>query len=271
VRAHLALLCALVGCGDDRHVEDVFEAVSGSRLKIEWHLYEDGTRQAESSTFYDIQVHSRCSPQLWADGVIRCVPIADDAVYVDAICENLVGRARLLEKPTHFLGYDTIGAETLPARLYVAGVAVPAVSQIYEMRDDECVGPVFTPSDLTYYALVDEIAGTDLVSIVDGETGAGRLAVRYRSGDDGVSVPLGLLDRDLGTTCSPTPRTGGDVRISNFLLWQLAYTEMWFTETLWPDLDAVTLRQAMDDFASRERRFGLTSAQVSGTRQGTAA
>jgi len=58
-------------------------------------------------------------------------------------------------------------------------------------------------------------------------------------------------------------RTGGDLRISNFLLWQLAYTEMWFTETLWPDLDETTLQQAMDDFVSRERRFGLTSAQVS--------
>ena len=57
-------------------------------------------------------------------------------------------------------------------------------------------------------------------------------------------------------------RTGGDLRISNFLLWQLAYTEMWFTETLWPDLDEATLRQAIADFASRERRFGLTSAQV---------
>ncbi|KFN41373.1 polyprenyl diphosphate synthase [Arenimonas oryziterrae] len=57
-------------------------------------------------------------------------------------------------------------------------------------------------------------------------------------------------------------RTGGDLRISNFLLWQLAYTELWFTETLWPDLDVTTLRQAVDDFCNRERRFGLTSAQV---------
>ncbi len=57
-------------------------------------------------------------------------------------------------------------------------------------------------------------------------------------------------------------RTGGDTRISNFLLWQLAYTELWFTETLWPELDAATLQQALDDFAQRERRFGLTSAQI---------
>jgi undecaprenyl diphosphate synthase len=60
-------------------------------------------------------------------------------------------------------------------------------------------------------------------------------------------------------------RTGGDTRVSNFLLWQLAYTELWFTETLWPDLDAATLRRALDDYASRERRFGLTGEQIAGT------
>ncbi len=57
-------------------------------------------------------------------------------------------------------------------------------------------------------------------------------------------------------------RTGGDHRISNFLLWQLAYTELWFTDLLWPELDAATLQHALDDFAGRERRFGLTSTQV---------
>ena len=56
-------------------------------------------------------------------------------------------------------------------------------------------------------------------------------------------------------------RTGGEVRISNFLLWQLAYTELWFTETLWPDVDAATLQRALDDYANRERRFGLTGDQ----------
>ena len=61
-------------------------------------------------------------------------------------------------------------------------------------------------------------------------------------------------------------RTGGDRRISNFLLWQLAYTELWFTETLWPDLDAATLQRALDDYAGRERRFGLTGDQVRAAR-----
>ncbi len=58
-------------------------------------------------------------------------------------------------------------------------------------------------------------------------------------------------------------RTGGDLRISNFLLWQLAYAELWFTPTLWPDMDAATLQAAFDDFSRRQRRFGLTGAQAS--------
>ena len=56
-------------------------------------------------------------------------------------------------------------------------------------------------------------------------------------------------------------RTGGEHRISNFLLWQLAYTELWFTEVLWPDLDDALLDAALADFARRERRFGLISGQ----------
>ena len=57
-------------------------------------------------------------------------------------------------------------------------------------------------------------------------------------------------------------RTGGEHRISNFLLWQMAYCELYFTDTLWPDFDAAALRAAIADFAGRERRFGKTSAQV---------
>jgi undecaprenyl diphosphate synthase len=62
-------------------------------------------------------------------------------------------------------------------------------------------------------------------------------------------------------------RTGGELRISNFLLWQLAYTELWFTDLLWPDVDAATLQAALDDYARRERRFGLTGAQVAGNHE----
>jgi undecaprenyl diphosphate synthase len=57
-------------------------------------------------------------------------------------------------------------------------------------------------------------------------------------------------------------RTSGEFRVSNFLLWQLAYAEIHFTETLWPDFGEVDLLLALDDFQRRERRFGKTSAQV---------
>jgi undecaprenyl diphosphate synthase len=60
-------------------------------------------------------------------------------------------------------------------------------------------------------------------------------------------------------------RTGGDCRISNFLLWQMAYTEFWFTQTLWPDINRELLQQACTEFGTRERRFGLTSAQLQGS------
>lgn len=58
-------------------------------------------------------------------------------------------------------------------------------------------------------------------------------------------------------------RTGGEQRISNFMLWQLAYTELYFTETYWPDFDDSALELAIAAFRNRERRFGRTSAQLS--------
>ena len=57
-------------------------------------------------------------------------------------------------------------------------------------------------------------------------------------------------------------RTGGEQRISNFLLWQLAYTELYFTQTLWPDFDENALTQAIMSYGERERRFGRTSEQI---------
>jgi undecaprenyl diphosphate synthase len=70
----------------------------------------------------------------------------------------------------------------------------------------------------------------------------------------------------LAMSYAPEPdlfiRTGGEQRISNFLLWQLAYTELYFTETLWPDFDGVALDAAIVSYRARERRFGRTSEQL---------
>ncbi|HXO99671.1 MAG TPA: polyprenyl diphosphate synthase [Luteibacter sp.] len=57
-------------------------------------------------------------------------------------------------------------------------------------------------------------------------------------------------------------RTGGERRVSNFLLWQIAYAELYFTDTLWPDVDQACLDEALDDYARRERRYGRTGEQV---------
>jgi undecaprenyl diphosphate synthase len=85
------------------------------------------------------------------------------------------------------------------------------------------------------------------------------------------SVSLDRVDEELITpylamSYAPEPdlfiRTGGEQRISNFLLWQLAYTELYFTDLLWPDFDAAALDEAIASYRGRERRFGRTSEQV---------
>ena len=84
-----------------------------------------------------------------------------------------------------------------------------------------------------------------------------RLAAGFGEGD---------LTPYLALHYAPEPdlfiRTGGEQRISNFLLWQLAYTELYFTETLWPDFDAAALDRAIVSYQQRERRFGRTSEQL---------
>jgi undecaprenyl diphosphate synthase len=74
------------------------------------------------------------------------------------------------------------------------------------------------------------------------------------------------LDKAMALAHVPDPdlliRTGGELRISNFLLWQTAYTELHFTDKLWPDFDVAALDEAIAVFSSRERRFGKTSEQI---------
>jgi undecaprenyl diphosphate synthase len=89
---------------------------------------------------------------------------------------------------------------------------------------------------------------------------AARLAAR------GEAITEQSLDRAMALAHVPDPdlviRTGGEMRISNFLLWQSAYSELYFTDKLWPEFDAAALDKAIADYAKRERRFGRTSEQV---------
>jgi len=80
-----------------------------------------------------------------------------------------------------------------------------------------------------------------------------------------------LLAGYLAMSYAPEPdlfiRTGGEQRISNFLLWQLAYTELYFTDSLWPDFDGAALDRAIASYRGRERRFGRTSEQLEETKR----
>ena len=79
------------------------------------------------------------------------------------------------------------------------------------------------------------------------------------------------IEQRLSTRFLPEPdlfiRTGGEKRISNFLLWQLAYTELYFTDTLWPEFDNEAFERALRSFAKRQRRFGQTGDQVIGAQK----
>lgn len=74
------------------------------------------------------------------------------------------------------------------------------------------------------------------------------------------------FDEELSSADTPDPdlfiRTGGEQRISNFLLWQMAYSELYFTDVLWPDFDVDAFQEALRCYSSRQRRFGQTGEQV---------
>lgn len=96
-----------------------------------------------------------------------------------------------------------------------------------------------------------------------------KLAQQVADGERSVdSLTEADISAQLVTADLPEPdlfiRTGGEQRISNFLIWQLAYTELYFTDTLWPEFNAQALDQAIDWYGKRERRFGRTSEQLQG-------
>ncbi|WPU97134.1 isoprenyl transferase [Mucilaginibacter sabulilitoris] len=96
---------------------------------------------------------------------------------------------------------------------------------------------------------------------------AKRIAAKVKSGElDLDDVTEEVFERNLFTSDMPDPelliRTSGEYRISNYLLWQIAYAELYFTPKLWPDFRKEDLYEAILDYQKRERRFGMTSEQV---------
>lgn len=94
-----------------------------------------------------------------------------------------------------------------------------------------------------------------------------RISQKVRAGDlDPADIDEALIDRHRALAGLPSPdlliRTGGEQRVSNFLLWDLAYTELCFTDVLWPDFGASQIGLALDAYGQRQRRFGLTGDQL---------
>jgi len=101
----------------------------------------------------------------------------------------------------------------------------------------------------------------------DITTAAKKIAAKALAGNLEINeITEELFAKHLSMTNLPDPdlfiRTSGEWRISNFLIWQLAYTELYFSDTFWPDFDETALENALHFYANRQRRFGLTSDQV---------
>lgn len=99
-----------------------------------------------------------------------------------------------------------------------------------------------------------------------------KVAQRVAAGEmDPSAITPDTIEPFLSLAGTPEPdlfiRTGGEQRISNFLLWQLAYSELYFTPALWPDFDRAAFEAALTSFGGRQRRFGMTGDQVEAARQ----
>ena len=127
-----------------------------------------------------------------------------------------------------------------------------------------------------YLQLIDDTAGNTGLSLVlalsyssrwEITEAMKRIAHKVESGEmKAEDITEQTLTDNMTTACIPDPdlliRTSGEYRISNFLLWQLAYSEMYFTDCYWPEFTREEFYKALVDYAQRERRFGKTSEQI---------
>lgn len=132
----------------------------------------------------------------------------------------------------------------------------PVQQALIEAEQSTMQGDVLTLTLALSYGGRNEIVRA--VRRLAEEVAAGRLSPSEIDG--------AMLEANLDTHGLPSPdlliRTSGEMRISNFLLWQLAYSELYFTETLWPDFDSGEMQRALEVFQMRQRRFGLTEEQL---------
>lgn len=128
-------------------------------------------------------------------------------------------------------------------------------------RLEECIDDTASNSGMT---LVLALSYSSRWEITDAVR---KIAEKVKNGElDVESINDQVVSDNLTTAGIPDPelliRTSGELRLSNYLLWQMAYTELYFTDTLWPDFREESLYEAIVDYQKRERRFGKTSEQL---------
>jgi undecaprenyl diphosphate synthase len=169
---------------------------------------------------------------------------------VDGLMELLVDNI-IKETPTfhkHNIRFTTIGDNSL--------LPEKALRKL-----DEYIADTASNSGMT---LVLALSYSSRWEITDAVR---RIAMKVKNGELNIDDIDGQVVSDNLTTAGiPDPelliRTSGELRLSNYLLWQLAYTELYFTDTLWPDFREESLYEAIVDYQKRERRFGKTSEQL---------
>lgn len=147
------------------------------------------------------------------------------------------------------------------AKMVAEGIRFRAIGDVDKLPSDvreeieNSVEATKGGSRMTLIVALSYGARQELCRAVNGLAKQGRLPI----------TPDAITEA-LDTSEFPDPdlliRTSNEYRISNFLLWQLAYTELYFTDTLWPDFGAAELDQAIEVYSQRERRFGMTSEQL---------
>src|SRR6185503_7446198 len=152
----LAALVLLVACGDN--LPDTGTPHSGQRLKLGWWTYMDGTRQRETSWYYDDVLGERCTPADWSDGQRYCAPETDEAVYVSDSCTRALGRSVMGGSATPlFATTFYLAGVPVRSRVFQRGEATLPPPSIWHKHDSGCIGPLEPGDGFDYFELGREI------------------------------------------------------------------------------------------------------------------
>jgi len=199
------------------------------------------------------------------DTVEACAEIGVEYLTLYAFSTENWDRPKLEVNALMQLLVSTIKAET--KTLNKNNIKLEAIGNL-DLLPGKCKNELLTAIDqtkdntrMTLILALSYSSKSEIISAIK------KIGNKIASGDlDPDQIDETMLDQNLMTKNFPDPelliRTSGETRISNFLLWQIAYAELYFTEVLWPDFRKGDLYRAIFDFQNRERRFGKISEQI---------